>query len=86
MSGIVRAPALGVSFAIPYSGTPQNGDCILVVNAQGEVSIVASYFAGIWSPEYYIANFSDENNVISFKNNHISGDGRAAFIPGPEHF
>ncbi len=86
MSGIVRAPSLGVHCVIPYSGTPQVGDCILISNAIGEVHIAANYFMGRWSLDNHTTNFSDENNVISFDTDYIGGDGRAAFIPGPRHF
>ena len=84
MSGIMRAPVPGVSFAIPYSGTPKQGDCVLVSDA-GEVSIVASYFLGVWNLGKYITNFSAGNNVISFKSNISGPDSMAAFIPGPNH-
>ena len=84
MSGIMRAPVPGASFAIPYSGTPKPGDCVLVSN-NGEVSIVARYFLGIWSIANYITDFSAGNNVISFNSNMSTHDSRAAFIPGPNH-
>ena len=85
MSGIMRAPALGLSFAIPYSGTLRSGDCILEVNSVGEVSIVAHYFMGDWVYENYITDFSSGNNVISFKSNNADYGSSAAFIPGPNH-
>ena len=83
MSGIMRAPVPGVSFSIPYSGTPKSGDCILVANADGVIRVVASYFWGVWSLSNYITDFSAGNNVISFKSNDSNHDSRAAFIPGP---
>ena len=83
MSGIMRAPVPGVSFSIPYSGTLKSGDCILVSNSDGLISVVASYFWGAWSLKNYITDFSAENNVISFKSNDSNPDSRAAFIPGP---
>ena len=85
MSGIMRAPSSGVYFSIPYSGKHVSGDCIRVATAAGEVSMVARYSADVWLHEDYITNFSDENNVISFKANYVDGDSSAAFIPGPNH-
>ena len=83
MSGIMRAPVPGVSFSIPYSGTIKSGDCILVSNADGLISVVARYFFGAWSLSNHITDFSVRNNVISFKSNDSNHDSRAAFIPGP---
>ena len=85
MSGIMRAPSLGVSFSIPYSGTPKSGDCILVANSTGEVNIVAHYSFGSWVYKNYITDFSVGNNVISFKSGYDNYDSSAAFIPGPNN-
>ncbi len=85
MSGIMRAPSQATPFAIPYSGTRVIGDCILVVNA-GDVDLVAVYDGSGWlSISSFLANFSDENNVISFRLFDSSYDSRVAFIPGPNH-
>ena len=85
MSGIVRAPALGLSFAITYSGTLRSGDCILVANSVGEVRMVANYLMGSWEYGNDITDFSSINNVISFKSNFADYGSSAAFIPGPYH-
>ena len=85
MSGIMRAPASGLPFAIPYSGTLAAGDCILIVTGAGYVDIVARYNADTWLYKDNVTDFSDENNVISFKINGCDGDSEAAFIPGPRH-
>ena len=85
MSGIMRAPALGAHFEIPYSGTSKSGDCIIIATGVGNVSIAAYYSGGVWSHEDYITDFSYENNVISFKANYVGNDSSAAFIPGPNH-
>ena len=79
----MRAPSLGSHFVIPYSGTPHYGDCILVAEANGFVSVAARYYSSGWSHEDYITDFSDENNVISFNANRIGSDSCAAFLPGP---
>ena len=81
----MRAPSYSAYFEIPYSGTLEGGDCILVTNIHGVTSLVAQYDGSMWSQEDNIDYFSDENNVISF---HIKGygyDSKAAFIPGPNH-
>ena len=85
MSGIMRAPAPGFTFEIPYSGTHAMGDCILIANEAIRASVVAYYDVSGWSHENYITYFSDENNVISFRIESMGGDIRAAFIPGPNH-
>ena len=85
MGGIMRAPSKGVSFEIPYSGTLEYGDCILIVKGAGYVDMVARYFMSAWVYEDNVTQFSDENNVISFKINGYDGDSVAAFIPGPRH-
>ena len=86
MSGIMRAPSQTTSFAVPYSGTRVIGDCILLV-VGGNAVVVASYdVSGWWYDDVFVPYFSDENNVISF--NFAGGkipQGRAAFIPGPNH-
>ena len=85
MSGIMRAPSQSTPFAIPYSGTRVIGDCILIV-AEGDASVVASYDGSGWYyDEYLVPYFSDENNVISFNLAGGNIQGRAAFIPGPNH-
>ena len=85
MSGIMRAPSLGAYFEIPYSGTSDSGDCIIIVTGAGHVSIAAYYTGGGWLHEDYITDFSYENNVISFKANRVDYDSSVAFIPGPNH-
>lgn len=89
MSGIMRAPAPGITFDIPYSGTHAMGDCIIIANENEagyvRVSVVAYYDLSGWSHENNITYFSDKNNVISFKMNYIGGNNSAAFIPGPSH-
>ena len=85
MSGIMRAPSLGVHFEIPYSGTHARGDCILIATGAAGVDIVARYEGDTWLYEDNVTYFSDENNVISFKINGYDGDSVAAFIPGPRH-
>ena len=87
MSGIMRALPLGAHFAIPYSGTPAVGDCILVENLRGYAAIVALYDGTAWlcidgtgTTEIY-----DENNVISFHTESFGRDSSAAFIPGLHH-
>ena len=85
MSGIMRAPSLGANFAIPYSGTPAVGDCILVESLRGYATIVAHYDGTAWLCVDGITNFYDENNVISFRAEAYRSDSSAAFIPGPHH-
>ena len=85
MSGIMRAPSRGVSFAVPYSGKLAAGDSILVISSSGNPSIGAYYNGNRWVYADSIINFSDENNVITFKTLSILDTGNAAFIPGPEH-
>ena len=85
MGGIMRAPSQGVYFEIPYSGTLEIGDCILIAAGAGDVDIVARYNVSAWVYEDNMIHFSDENNVISFKINGYDGDSAAAFLPGPHH-
>ena len=85
MSGIMRAPAQGVNFSIPYSGTHKFGDCILVCSIEGNISVNAYYTGNKWICENPVIYFSDENNVISFKTMSVLDDGYAALIPGPKH-
>ena len=82
----MRAPGKGVSFEIPYSGTHAVGDCILVTSSGGGSPRIEAYYDGIrWAYEGHITSFSDENNVITFKTLSIADNGKAAFIPGPNH-
>ena len=85
MSGIMRAPAQGVNFSIPYSGTHKFGDCILVNSIEGIPSVNAYYIGNEWKCKDSVIYFSDENNVISFKTRSVLDDGYAALIPGPSH-
>ena len=85
MSGIMRAPAQGVNFSIPYSGTHKLGDCILVSSIEGIPSVNAYYNGHGWICEDSVIYFSDENNVISFKTRSVLDGGSAALIPGPKH-
>ena len=86
MSGIMRAPSRGVSFAVPYSGKLEIGDIILVISTSQCPSIAAYYRGNIGLVyEDSIIDFSDENNVITFKALSIVDAGYAAFIPGPKH-
>ena len=86
MGGIMRAPSRSTPFAIPYSGTHALGDCILVMNI-GYSPIINAYYDGTeWVyDENIINNFSDENNVISFRTMSVIDEGYAALIPGPNH-
>ena len=83
MSGIMRAPSRGAYFSIPYSGTREIGDCILVISMGGTPSICAFYNGTRWVYDDDTTDFSDENNVISFLTRKVVDDGCAAFIPGP---
>ena len=83
MSGIMRAPAQGANFSIPYSGTHKFGDCILVTSLGGNPSIDAHYNGHEWICEDLVIYCYDENNVISFKTRSVLEDGYAALIPGP---
>ena len=86
MSGIMRAPGRGASFAVPYSGKLAINDSIFVISTSGDPSIAAYYKGNIgWVYEDSIIDFSDENNVITFKALSIVDNGYAAFIPGPNH-
>ena len=85
MSGIMRAPAKGVNFSIPYSGTHKHGDCILVSSIVGITSVNAYYNGDEWICEDPVIYFSDENNVISFTTMSVIDVGYAALIPGPNH-
>ena len=85
MSGIMRAPSRGSYFSIPYSGTCANGDCILVISMGGMPSVNAYYNGHEWICDDLTTDFSDENNVISFKTMSVLDDGYAALIPGPKH-
>ena len=83
MSGIMRAPSRGAYFSIPYSGTREVGDCILVISMGGTPSICASYNGTRWVYDDDTTDFSDENNVISFLTRKVLDTGHAAYIPGP---
>ena len=83
MSGIMRDPSQSTPFAIPYSGTRDFGDCILVISMGGTPSICASYNGNRWVYDSDTTDFSDENNVISFLARKVIDTGRAAYIPGP---
>ena len=83
MSGIMRAPSRGAYFSIPYSGTREVRDCILVISMGGTPSICASYNGNRWVYDSDTTDFSDENNVISFLTRKVIDTGRAAYIQGP---
>ena len=85
MSGIMRAPAQGLNFSIPYSGTHKIGDCILVNSLGGNPTVDAYYTGHEWVCKGSVIYFSDENNVISFKTRSVLEGGYAALIPGPNH-
>ena len=81
----MRAPSYSAYFEIPYSGTLEIGDCILIAAGAGDVDIVARYNVSAWVYEDNMTHFSDENNVISFRTSKILSGGSAALIPGPNH-